>query len=412
MVLRSAGRGAAGQAGDGTRKVLIALEAGLALTLLIGAGLLMRSAIYLQHLPTGMDLRGVVAARLTLPSGRYAEPERVVQAFEDLVTDVTAAPGVARAGAVSVSPLSGPGTSSGLTPEERREERVQLSLRLVTVDYFGTVGLRAERGRLFDARDLAGAPPVMIVSHRLADLAWPGQDPIGRRGSCCEQSPEGPIWRTVVGVVPDVRSGSLTTDLKPQLYLPLRQAPPTSWDLRQRTLSLVARSDAGAGVVVGAMRAAVRRLDPSLPLYGVSTADDLLARTLAPERFNTLLLGTLATLGLILALAGIYSVVAYFVALRSQEVGVRMALGARAHQILGLMLMQGLRPVAAGLLLGTIGALFATRFLRATLYGVSPTDPVTFGLVAALFGVVAIVAILVPARRAARIDPTRVLADS
>src|SRR5206468_3507313 len=129
--------------------------------------------------------------------------------------------------------LSGTASSSGLTPEERQEERVQLSLRLVTVDYFGTVGLRREGGRLFDARDLPGAPPVMIVSRRLADLAWPGQDPIGRRGSCCESSLDrgGPVWRTVVGVVPDVRSGVATTDLKPQLYLPLRQASLTSWDL-------------------------------------------------------------------------------------------------------------------------------------------------------------------------------------
>jgi predicted permease len=414
-VLRSGGRGSgAGHVGDGTRKVLIAMEAGLALTLLIGAGLLLRSAIYLQRFPTGMDLRGVVAARLTLPSGPYAEPERVVQAFEDLVTDVASAPGVTRAGAGSVSPLSGLASSSGLSPEGRPDDRIQLSLRLVTVDYFATVGLRPVRGRLFDALDIAGGPPVMIVSQRLADLTWPGQDPIGRRGTCCESSLDrgGPIWRTVVGVVPDVRSGIVTTDLKPQLYLPLRQAPPTSWDFRQRTMSFVARSDAGAGVVVGAIRAAVHRLDPSLPLYDISTGDDLLAHTLAPARFNTLLLGTLATLGLILALAGIYSVVAYFVTLRSQEVGVRMALGAKTHQILGLMLMQGLRPVAVGLLLGTIGAQFATRFLRATLYGVTPTDPVTFGSVIALFGVVAIVAILVPARRAARIDPSRVLGDS
>ena len=413
-VLRSGGRGSAAQVGDRTRKVLIAMEAGLALTLLIGAGLLLRTAIYLQRLPTGMDLRGVVAARLTLPSGRYAEPARVVQAFEDLVTDVTSAPSVTRAAAASVSPLSGLGSSSGLTPEERREERVQLSLRLVTVDYFGTVGLRLERGRLFDARDIAGAPPVMILSRRLADLTWPGQDPIGRRGSCCESSLDrgGPVWRTVVGVVPDVRSGGPTTDLKPQLYLPLRQAPPSSWDLRQRTLSLVARSDAGAGVVVGAMRAAVRRLDPSLPLYGISTGDDLLARTLAPARFNTLLLGTLALLGLTLALAGIYSVVAYFVTVRSQEMGLRMALGAKTQDILRLMLLQGLRPVAVGLLLGAIGALLTTRFLRGTLYGVTPTDPLTFVAVAALFALIAIVATLVPARRATRVDPTKALAEN
>jgi predicted permease len=417
--LQSALRGGGPGAGtpssrDRLRFGLVAAEVALALTLLVGAGLLIRSAIHLQRTPIGMELPGVMAARLALPAARYDTPERVRQAFEQVTVDLRNAPGISHAAAVSVSPVSGQGGRNGLVPEGRAqapESAIISGLRVVTADYFATVRLPLRRGRLFSADDQAGSPRVMVVSERLAALAWPGADPIGKRIDCCEGSPDGPVWKTVVGVVGDVRSAGPMRDPGPEFYLPIAQAPSAYWTWTNRTMSLVARSEAAPEVAIGAMRAAVRRLDPSLPLFGVSTAEDLLATTLAPARFNTLLLGVLAALGLLLAAAGIYSVIAYFVTLRTHEIGVRMALGARGGDIIRLLTWQGLRPVAAGLLLGTLGASAATRLLRGALYGVTATDPATFAGVAALFTLVALAAIVVPARRAARVEPTRALTD-
>ena len=412
--LRAGGKGAARASGDGLRSGLITIEVALAVTLLAGAGLLVRSAVNLYRTPTGIDLTNVVAARLALPAEAYASPDVVARTFGGLAESLRAAPGIEHAAIVSVSPLSGNGSSNGLIPEGRPLEpssSINSMLRIVTPGYFETVRVRLVSGRLIDERDVRGAQRVMLVSEALARVAWPGENPIGKRIACCEGTPEDPMWKTVVGVVGDVRSNGPMVDPAPEFYLPLAQAPEAAWRWNRNTMSIVARGPS-TDAVMGALRSTVRELDAQLPLYGVATARELFDQTVAPARFNTMLLSSLALLGLALAVAGIYSVVAYFVSLRTHEIGVRMALGARAGDVLRLMMMQGMRPVLAGLLLGAAGAFAATRTLRSALFGVSTTDPATLASVGVLLVAVALVATIIPARRATRVQPVRALSET
>ena len=411
--LRDGGRGTgAAPARDAVRSGLVAAQVALAFTLLVGAGLLVRSALYLQTVRPGFDPGGVVAARLALPQETYSEPARVARTFTQLAEQLSAAPGVRAAAVVSGAPLGPGGGSNGLIPEGRAVEArstIESRLRMITPGYFAALRVPIVRGRGFNAQDVAGAPRVMIVSEELARRAWPGADPIGKRMLCCEGSPEDPRWKTVVGVAADVRSRGPAAEVTPEFYMPLEQMPPEAWEWVQRTMTVVARGPGGVAPVTTAMRAVVAKMDPSIPLYGVTTMEEALRGSTAQTRFNTLLLGLLSGVGLVLAAVGIYSVIAYFVSLRQQEIGIRMALGATPRDVLALMTWQGVRPVLAGLLLGAAGALATTRLLRGSVYGVSVTDPLTAVGVLALLLAVALVATLVPARRATRVSPGEAL---
>jgi hypothetical protein len=246
----------------------------------------------------------------------------------------------------------------------------------------------------------------MIVSANFAARAFAGQDAVGKRVFCCEGGQNGLGWKVVVGVAGDIRSRGPA--VRPEFYLPMAQAPNDAWHWF-RTFYVVVRTDRDPLSLVGPLRAAVARIDPDLPIFDVRTMDQRLAGTLATARFNTLLLSLLGAVGLALAAIGIYGVIAYFVTQRTQEIGVRMALGATASGVVRLVLAQALRPVAAGAAIGVGGALAATRVLASQLVDVSPTDPLTIAaVVATLFGV-ALVASAVPARRAAITDPSRAL---
>jgi putative ABC transport system permease protein len=250
----------------------------------------------------------------------------------------------------------------------------------------------------------------MIVSETLAARAFPGQDPIGKRIGCCEQTPdERPVWKIVVGVAGDVRSFGPATAPRPEFYLPLTQAPDDAWNWTQRTMYIVARADGDPAGLAPPLRAIVGRIDPELPLYDVRQMDQRLAGTLATARFNTLLLSLLGGVGLLLAASGIYGVIAYFVSQRTQEIGVRIALGASTGNVVRLILGQALRPVAIGAAIGVAAALVASRVIASQLFGVSPTDPLTMAAVVATLIGVALAASAVPARRAAAVDPTRAL---
>jgi predicted lysophospholipase L1 biosynthesis ABC-type transport system permease subunit len=250
----------------------------------------------------------------------------------------------------------------------------------------------------------------MIVSETLAARAYPGQDPIGKRIGCCEQTPDKqPVWKVIVGVAGDVRSSGPATAPRPEFYLPLPQAPDDAWNWTQRTMYIVARTDGDPAALAQPLRAMVARVDPELPLYDVREMDQRLAGTLQTARFNTLLLSLLGGIGLLLAATGIYGVIAYFVSQRTQEIGVRIALGASTASVVRLILGQSLKPVAAGAAVGVAGALAASRVLASQLFGVSRTDPVTIAAVVATLIGVALVASAVPARRAAAVNPTRAL---
>jgi putative ABC transport system permease protein len=260
---------------------------------------------------------------------------------------------------------------------------------------------------------MAGAPRVMIVSEEVARQAWPGQDPIGKRVICCEGAPDDPRWKTVVGVAADVRSRGPTVAVAPEFYLPIDQVPAEAWSWTQRAMAIVARSGAGdAASLAAPLRAAVRDVDPSLPVYGLTTMNDALQSSVAQARFNTLLLTLLGGIGLILAAVGIYGVVAYFVNLRTHEIGVRVALGAQPRDVIRLMTWQGTRPVLIGMAIGTLTAIATTRLLQNSVYGVSVTDPVTMLAVAGALGLVGLLATVIPARRATRVDPVRALSSA
>ena len=401
--LRGEGRGiGAGRSRERLRSALVTIEVTLALMLLVGSGLLVRSALELQRVPEGFDMAGLSAATVTLPPTTYRDPTSVRHAFEQIAQQVTL---------VSRGPLAGAGSNNGLIPEGRPirlESAIQSSMRIVSPDYFATMRIPIPRGRAFTAQDVRGANRVAIVSQRFADLAWPGQDPVGRRFVCCEGSPTDPMWKTVVGVAGDVRSSGPAGQIDPEFYLPIDQTPDEAWKWIGQSMTMIVRGPS-ASTASSAMRAAVRGLDPTLPVSNIQTTDQAFRTALAPARFNALLLGALAGIGLMLSAAGIFGVIAYFVALRTHEIGVRRALGATSNDVLWLMTRQGLEPVLLGLSLGTVASLLSARLLRSALYGVTAWDPLTFGVVGLILGGVAVAAILVPARRVTRIEPTRAL---
>jgi putative ABC transport system permease protein len=407
--LREGGRTAIVGARDRVRAALVAAEVGIALTLLMGAGLLIRSAIYLNRVDPGFDPRGVLTARVALRAADYASGAvEAEQSFARVVADLRAQPGVLAAAATSQAPFGPGGGSNGLIPEGRPLEAasaIESRMRMVTPGFLATLKIPLTAGRDINEQDIRGAPRVMVVSAALAKAAWPNENPIGKRIACCEG--EAGRWKTVIGVAADVRTRGPAQDIAPEFYLPMAQVPPEAWSWIGRTMTLVARAKTGdAASLAPAMRTAVRALDPTLPVYGVATLEEGLQRTMAESRFHLLLLATLGAVGLLLAAAGIYSVIAYFVALRRHEIGVRMALGATTRDVVRLLTFQGLRPVVAGAVIGSVAALWAARLLRGSLYGVQPADPVTLGSVTLMLLVVALFAILVPARRATSVDPT------
>jgi putative ABC transport system permease protein len=412
--LREGGRTPGLAAGrDGLRIALVAGQIALALLLLVGAGLLIRTAIHLQRVAPGFDPHGVLTARMSLPASGYADDEAVNRTWERMVAALAQSPGVQSAAVTSQLPMGPGGNSNGLIAEAATidvTKAVDALLRLTTPDYLKVMRIPLLHGRGFGPQDVRGAPRVMIVSQELGRRLWPGQDPIGKRVACCEGSATDPMWKTVIGVAGDVRSRGLGRDVYPEFYLPLAQSPAEAWDWLQRTMAVAARSASGdVATLSGAIRAAAREATPGVPLYDVSSMEERLGGSLAQDRFNTLLLSALGAIGLLLAWVGIYGVISYFVAQRAPEFGVRMALGATARDIVELTVRQSLLPVAFGLGAGILAAMAASRVLASALHGVGPRDPATFAAVVVVLAGAAALASYVPARRAAKADPMAAL---
>jgi putative ABC transport system permease protein len=413
--LREGGRSAVASARDRVRAVLVIAEVSIALTLLVGAGLLIRSAIFLNHVNPGFDVRGLLSTRVALrpASDSASAATEAEQVFMRLATELRARPGVEAAAITSSAPLGGGGGSNGIVPEGKEQSianAIDARLRMVSPGYISMMRIPILRGRDINDQDARGNVRVMVVSEALAKAAWPNQDPIGKRVSCCEGSPDDPRWKTIVGVAADVHTGGPTQEIRPEFYIPIAQAPPDAWRWINRTMTVVVRATSGDAVsLTPTVRAAVKSIDPSLPVYSIATMSDRLTQSLAESRFHLELLVALGGVGLLLAAAGIYSVIAYFVTLRRHEIGVRMALGATTGDVVRLMTWQGLRPVFVGAVLGVIAATWATRLLRGSLYGVTANDPVTFAAVTLVLVIVSFAAILVPARRVASVEPTTAL---
>ena len=398
---------ATGSRHDWFRQGLVTAEVALVLVLLVGAGLLVRTAVHLQRLDPGFEARGLLTARIALPAERYATPESARRAFESVLANLAASPGVRSAALSTQVPMGPGGGSNGLVPEGKvpnHDNAVDARMRLVSPGYIATLGIPLRRGRDLTADDRAGSPRAMLVNEALAKALFSEGDPIGKRVLCCEGAPDDPRWKTIVGVVGDTRSGGPAQDVEPEFFLPIAQAPDAAWDWIARTISVIARADRNPMSLAPAMREALQRVDPSLPLYRIETLETSLNNALGPARFRTVLLGSLAGIGLLLAVVGIYGVVAYLVTRRRAEIGVRMALGASSASVLRLVVGQGLRPVLAGTGVGLMGALAGARLLSSWLSGVKASDPITLGGTAVVLLLVAAVASYVPARRATRVD--------
>jgi predicted permease len=414
-VIKEGGRGAAmGGLRDKLRFGLIVGELAIALMLLVGAGLLIRSSVALQRVNVGFDPNGVLSVRIALPAAEYQERERTVAAFTRIAELAAQVPGVRAAGLTSQVPMGAGGNGNGLIPEGRPldvKSSIQSRLRIVTPGYLETMRIPILRGRGITEADRHGTPKIMVISEALANTAFPGQDAIGKRIACCEPGPDGksPDFKMVVGVVGDVRSRGPAEAPTPEFYLPAAQVPAAAWDWVQRTMYISARTGMEPAAAVAPIRSLVADAAPGVPLFNIRTMEQRLGDSLATARFNTLLLTLLGIIGLVLAAVGIYGVIAYFVSRRTQEIGVRMALGATRRDVVLMILRETARPVSIGIIVGVVASAALSDVLSTQLFEVSRADPLTFMTVALVLGIVAVAASLGPARRAARVEPTKAL---
>ena len=412
--LREGAGAGAGPVRRRLRAALVVGEIALALVLLTGTGLLLRSLERLQRVPTGFDQERLLAVPIQPPSSRYESPERALQLYRDVAAAVATVPGVRAVALTNHVPLSGASINTPLEVEGAPARETDEALfRVVDTAYFRTTGIPIVRGRDFTADDLRHPGDAALVNQALAERYWPGGDALGKRITV-RKSAQGrpefgePVHATIVGVVGNVRHYSLDTDFVPEVYLPYTV---TVWGW----MSLVVRTAGDPAALVPAVGRAARTVEPDLPLDGASFQNrvyDLplsLRQSLAYRRFVTGLLGAFALPALLLAALGIYGVVAYLVAQRGREIGIRMALGARRVDVFALVLREGLRLAAVGVLLGTAGAIVTTRWLSSELYATSATDPLTFVVAALVLAAISLGATLLPARRATAIDPARTL---
>jgi len=383
---------------------LVVAELALAVTLAVGAGLLVGSLWKLSQVDTGFEPEGLVESWVLLPSARYPEIEDHTRFVERAVGRVESLPGVASAAASTRIPLAGSAPTFSFAIEGRPEpapgEWIDLPYHAVTPGYFETLGIPRVAGRLFDRRDSAEAPAVLVISEAMARRFWGDESPLGAR----LRFRTAEFWYTVVGVVGNVHEEGLDVGPGEVMYAPMAQR---KWGWMS-SIHLVARAQGDPRPLLPSLREAIWSLDPELPATP-RTFDELMARSTAERRFQMVLLGLFAALALVLSSCGVFGVMAALVAARRREIGVRMALGARRTQVLAWILRHGVALTALGLGLGVLGAIACSRWLESLLFGVSPTEPAVFAGVAALLALVALSAAYLPARRAARIDPAAIL---
>jgi len=397
--------------GGRVRGALVVAEVALAIVLLVGAGLLLKSFMRLQHVDSGFNPAGVLTFNLQLPISSYPDWRQVSELYSALIARLKSLPGVQSADAAGFLPLEGGWPTKFLIqgrPFVRGEEPVGQH-RPVSEGYFQTMGIPLVRGRWFDERDRADAQGVMIVNEALARRYFPNEDPVGKRLTTPYRQ-YGPLGRVmpaslemeIVGVVGDEKNSSLNKEAEPAIYFSHHQ-------FSYRSMSVVVRTVVPPLGLANTVRNEVWSLDPNLPISEVTTMEQRLGESIARPRFNALLLGLFAILALLLAAVGIYGVISYTVQQRTHEIGVRMALGASAGDILKLVAGQGLALTLVGVGLGVLGALGLTRLMSGLLYGVRATDPLTFVTMPALLVLVALLASYIPARRAAKVDPMAAL---
>jgi putative ABC transport system permease protein len=402
------GRTGSDSGGNRTRSVLVVVEVSLSLVLLIGAGLMIRSFQTLRSVNPGFDPRGVLTMTAAISRGKFSTATQQISFFERTLERIRALPSVMAAGVIDDLPLGGGGSHQPIAVEGRpvvpMSEQPEVDVRRISAGYLYALQIPVLRGRDFDSGDVAGRPSTILISAALAKQFWPGEDPIGKHITLTFFPG---VVREIVGVVGDVRGDGLDQTRAPaMLYMPLDQlAPPQGEQWRSSSMTLVVRSSSSPEAMVSAVTNAIREIDSTIPVTNVQTMEDLVTTSLSSERFSLLLLGAFALLALILAAIGIYSVLSYSVRRRVQEIGIRLALGASLSDVLRMVIFEGLRPTLLGVLIGIAGAFALARVMSNLIYGVKPTDPLTFVSVAFLLGVVALGASIIPAYRAAKVDP-------
>ena len=406
--LKDADRGSAGTSavwgrGHNLRRLLVVAELALSVMLLIGAGLLIRSFSHLQQVSPGFSADNVLTLELTMTGRKYNDAEAVLLTYRQLWERLARLPGVASVGGVTALPLSnmmawGPITVEGRAAPEG-EKFINADIRVVGGEYFTAMNIPLVSGRTFTEQDTRASPRVVVVDAHMATQLWPGQDPVGKRirTGGFDVTPDTP-WMTVIGVVGRVKQDSLDGEPRMAYYRYQGQTP-------SRAMTVVVRGASDPAGLAGAVTRQIRELDPDLPIYKMRTMGERVNESLAERRFSMLLLTVFAALALGLAATGIYGVMAYLVAQGTRELGIRLALGASPGDLRALVVRQGMSVALAGVALGLIGAFLLTRFMRALLFGVRETDPLTFVAIGCALTAVAFVASYLPARRASRVDP-------
>jgi len=407
-------RGSSDGGGSKTRGLLVVSEVALSLVLLIGAGLMIRTLLQLSKVQPGFDPNNVLTAVLTVPGGRYTTDAARYGFYEQLLRQVRSMPGVESAGLIDDLPVDGGGSHQPVQVEGQpvvpMSDQPEVDVRVISPGYLQAMRIRLVRGRDINEADIAGRPPVVLLSESMAKRFFPNENPLGKHIALTFVGPEP---REVVGVFSDVKDDSLDqTRPAEALYWPQGQLVfPPSYQQHFFATSIAIRTVSDPTTAISALSAAVHQVDAVTALADVKTMEGLISESLSPQRFNVLLLGAFAALALALAAVGIYSVLSYTVRRRVREIGIRMALGADNSAILRMVLADGMKPILLGVAIGLAAALALGRVVSSLIFGVRATDPLTFACVSLLLVAVGVIATLFPALRAARLDPIRTLRE-
>lgn len=402
-ILKEGGRGSGGGARGRLRNALVVAEISLAIVLLLGAGLLIKSFNRLQQVDPGFRAENLLTAHVWLPDAKYPTPELRAAFFRDLVERISGLPGVQSAAAATAIPFAGSGSSNSFVIEGQAPpsagQQYLARTRSITPEYLRTMGIPLRRGRHFTHQDAEGAPPVAIINEAMARRYFAGENALGKRVKWGKDAQSASPWRTIVGLAGDVKPFGLDSQPVPEMYVPCRQEPRAAMFLTIRTRG----SDPSK--MVSAVRAELRNLDREQPMASIRSMRSIIEESLTVPKYMTWLLAIFAGIAMVMAAMGIYGVMSYSVSQRTHELGVRLALGAGRASVIRLVLKNALWLTLIGAAIGVPAAAAATRMLAAYLYGVGARDPVTFTLIPLALGAVALLASYVPARRATRVDP-------
>ena len=402
------GRTDASSGSRATRRVLVIAEVALSLVLLVGAGLMIRSFQQLQSVAPGFDSHGVLTMTPAVARAKFSQPTQEINFFEQTLQRVRALPGVETAGVIDDIPLDNGGSHQPIQiegqPEVAMADQPEVDVRMISAGYLKVMHIPLLRGRDFGDQDVNGRPASILISESMARRFWPGEDPIGKRLTLTFAPDR---IREVVGVVGDVKFDSLDQS-RPStaLYVPLGQlSEPAGLPFSSFPMVLVVRTTTTPGSMVSLVTNAIHEVDSTIPIRDVFTMDDVVMNSLSQPRFNMLLLGVFAGLALLLAAIGIYSVLSYSVRQRVPEIGIRLALGARMTDVLLMVVLEGMKPTLLGVAIGMVAALAMGRLVASLVFQVKPTDPMTFISVGSLLALIALLACVIPAYRASKVDP-------